>query len=84
VKVAPVAVTRRVAKAVTRAAGTPVEDIPAAVVDVAKGAQVVGAVDAVKEAVPADQAVVRVDHAAASASISAKRKSASSVSRKWT
>jgi hypothetical protein len=64
----------------TPAAATP----EAAVVDAEKVVQAVVAVDAVKAAVPADRAEVQVDRAAASANISAKRKFASSASRRWT
>ena len=55
-----------------------------AAVDVAKGVPVVAVADAVKVAVPAVRGAVQVDLAAASGNFSAKRKSASFVSRKWT
>ena len=70
------------AKAVIRAAVILVVVTPAAVVAVKVVPEVVAA-GAVK-AVPGDRAVVQVARAAASANISVKRKSASSVSRKWT
>jgi hypothetical protein len=54
-----------------------------AAVDVAKAAPVEAA-DAAKVADPAVRAAVQVDPAAASGNFSAKRKSASFVSRKWT
>jgi hypothetical protein len=66
-------------KVVTRVEVT----LEAVVVDAAKVVRAVAAVDAVKEAVPAAQAVVQVDRAAASVNISAKRKFVSSVSRRW-
>jgi hypothetical protein len=53
-------------------------------VDVAKAVPVEAVADAVKVAVPAVRAAVQVDLAAASGNFSAKRKSASFVSRKWT
>ena len=73
------------AKAVIRAAVIPVVVTPAAVVVKLVPVEVpeVVAAGAVK-AVPGDRAVVQVARAAASANISVKRKSASSVSRKWT
>jgi hypothetical protein len=55
-----------------------------AAVDVAKAVPVEAVADAVKVAVPAVRAAVQVDLAAASGNFSAKRKSASFVSRKWT
>ncbi len=55
----------------------------AAVADVARAVQVVAAVDAVKVADPEDRAVVPVDLAAASGNFSARKKSVSSVSRRW-
>jgi hypothetical protein len=55
----------------------------AAVADVARAVQVGAAVDAVKVADPEDRAVVPVDLAAASGNFSARKKSVSSVSRRW-
>jgi hypothetical protein len=55
----------------------------AAVADVARAVQVGAAVDAVKVADPEDRAVVLVDLAAASGNFSARKKSVSSVSRRW-
>ena len=55
----------------------------AAVADVAKAVQAVAAVDAVKVADPEDRAVVPVDLAAASGNFSARKKSVSSVLRRW-
>jgi hypothetical protein len=55
----------------------------AAVADVARAVQEGAAVDAVKVADPADRAVVLVDLAAASGNFSARKKSVSSVSRRW-
>ncbi len=55
----------------------------AAVADVARAVQVVAAVDAVKVADPEDRAVAPVDLAAASGNFSARKKSVSSVSRRW-
>lgn len=55
----------------------------AAVADVARAVQAVAAVDAVKVADPEDRAVVPVDLAAASGNFSARKKSVSSVSRRW-
>ena len=72
-------------KVVTRVVVTPAVDTrEAAVVVAAKVARVVVAVDAVKEAALVDRAVAQGDLAAASVSISAKRKFASSASRRWT
>jgi hypothetical protein len=56
---------------------------PAAVVDAAKAARAEAAVDAVK-ADPVGRVAVQVGLAAASASISARRKFASFASRRWT
>ena len=69
------------------AAVTPVEVIPEEAtlleaVDAAKAVRAAVVADAVK-ADPVGREVVQADHAAASASISARRKSASSVSRRW-
>jgi hypothetical protein len=58
-------------------------DIAAAAADVARAVQVGAAVDAVKVGDPADRAVVPVDLAAASGNFSARKKSASSASRRW-
>jgi hypothetical protein len=55
----------------------------AAVADVARAVQVGAAVDAVKAADPEDRAVVPVDLVAASGNFSARKKSVSSVSRRW-
>jgi hypothetical protein len=55
----------------------------AAVADVARAVQVGAAVDAVKVGDPEDRAVVPVDLAAASGNFSARKKSASSASRRW-
>ena len=55
----------------------------AAVADVARAVQVGAAVDAVKVADPEDRAVVPVDLAAANGNFSARKKSVSSVSRRW-
>jgi hypothetical protein len=55
----------------------------AAVAHVARADRVVAAVDAVKVADPEDRAVVPVDLAAASGNFSARKKSVSSVSRRW-
>jgi hypothetical protein len=55
----------------------------AAAADVARAVQVGAAVDAVKVADPEDRAVVLVDLAAASGNFSARKKSVSSVSRRW-
>jgi hypothetical protein len=71
------------AAVVTQVVVIPAEDTPGVAVDAAKVALVAVVVDGVK-AGPADRAVVQVDRAAASASISARRKSVSSVSRRWT
>jgi hypothetical protein len=54
----------------------------AAVADVARAVQV-AAVDAVKVADPEDRAAVPADLAAASGNFSARKKSVSSVSRRW-
>jgi hypothetical protein len=56
----------------------------AAVVDVAKAVQAVAAVDAVKVAARAARAAAPADLAAASGNFSARKKSASFVSRRWT
>jgi len=75
----------RGAKAVIRAVAViPEEVTPGAAVDVAKAAQAEEAVVDAAKAVRVDRAAVQVARAAASASISAKRKSASFVSRRWT
>jgi hypothetical protein len=55
----------------------------AAVVDVAKADQAVVAVDAVKVADPADRAAVPVDLAAANGNFFARKKFASSASKRW-
>ncbi|SRR6266478_7008077 len=55
----------------------------AAVADVARAVQVVAAVGAVKVADPEVRAVAPVDLAAASGNFSARKKSVSSVSRRW-
>jgi hypothetical protein len=54
-----------------------------AVADVARAVRAAAAVDAVKVADPEDRAVVQVDLAAASGNFSARKKSVSSVSRRW-
>ena len=76
-------------RAVIREAVTPAVVIPAeaillaVVVDAAKVAQVAAVVDAVKVD-PLGRVVVQADRAGASASISARRRFASFVSRRWT
>jgi hypothetical protein len=76
-------------RAVIREAVTPVVVIPeegirlAEAVDAAKAARAEAVVDAVKED-PVGRVAVQVDRAAASASISARRRFASFVSRRWT
>ena len=64
-------------------AGMAATVVTEAAVDVAKAVPVVAA-DAVKVVDRAVRAAVQVDLAAASGNFSAKRKSASFVSRKWT
>jgi hypothetical protein len=55
----------------------------AVVVDVAKAVQAVAAVDAVKVVDPEDRAAVPVDLAAANGNFFARKKFASSASRRW-
>jgi hypothetical protein len=64
-----------------RAAGIPAEDTAGRVV---KADRVVGMADRAVMRAPVDQAADPVDHAAASGNISARRKFASFVSRRWT
>jgi hypothetical protein len=75
-------------RAVILAVVTPVVVIPeeATPLEAVDGAKVARAVEAVAGAVKADPVdrVVQADRAAASASISARRKFASFVSRRWT
>jgi hypothetical protein len=66
-----------------RAAGMAVTVDMAAVVDVAKADQAVVAEDAVKAADPADRAAVPVDLAAANGNFFARKKFASSASKRW-
>jgi hypothetical protein len=57
--------------------------VTAVVVDVVKVVPVVAVADAAKVADPVARAAVQVDLAAASGNFSARKKSASFVSRKW-
>jgi hypothetical protein len=70
-------------EAVTPVVVIPEEATPLEAVDAAKVGQV-EAVAGVEKVDPVDRAVVPADRAAASANISARRKFASFVSRRWT